>query len=201
MRNFASVIICFLALCAFASCTNRESVENSTDTTRQSVLENPETDSNANKIDSSSDTSKTIVENIADRSDMATLRTGIESAELIATLSGPGPFTVFAPVDTAFKMAGIKVRTAERSRLDEKLQDRLLYHVLSGFYTTDDLKNGMELSTVQGKKIRVTIEGGQSRVNGANIITRNIIAKNGVIHVIDSVLNPADSTSTSAPKK
>lgn len=201
MRNFACISVFFLVFMALSSCANRGSKENGEDTTTQSQLENPEPDSNKNKIDSSSDTSKTIVENIAERPDMAILRTGIESAELVATLSGPGPFTIFAPIDTAFKIAGIRVKKLQSSGPDKKLQEVLTYHILSGFYTTDDLKSGMELSTVEGKKIRIEIQDRQYMINGVPITTRNIIAKNGVIHVIDRVLNPADSVAAVEPQK
>lgn len=203
MKNIANIILVIGALMVITSCSNRGSVDNQDDTSRQQapVLENPETDT-LNQIDSSSDTSKTIVENIADRPDMATLTSGIESAELIASLSGPGPFTVFAPTDSAFKRSNLKVRKLQKAGPDKKLQNVLVYHIVSGFYTTDDLKAGLELSTVQGQKIRIGTENGNFLVNGTPIILKNIIAKNGVIHVIDSILTPPDTVAKSAaPKK
>lgn len=203
MKDFAKIVLAIGFLMVITSCSNRGTVENQGDTLPQQapVLENLETDT-LNQIDSSSDTSKTIVENIAVRPDMTTLTTGIESSELIASLSGPGPFTLFAPTDSAFKRSDIKVRKLHKAGPDKKLQNVLVYHVISGFYTTDDLKAGLELSTVQGQKVKISTEGGNFLVNGTPIILKNIIAKNGVIHVIDSVLSPPDTVSKSAsPRK
>jgi uncharacterized surface protein with fasciclin (FAS1) repeats len=195
MRSITIILFISVNLISFA-CSNRSTEEdNSKSSGQPPVLESPFPDSNLNEIDGTSDTSKTIAENIADRPDMVQLASGLESAELIASLSGPGPFTIFAPVDSAFNAAGIRVKKSPGSRPDKKMHDLLVNHIVSGFYRTNDLRSGMELSTIQDGKIRISVENGSYRIDGSTIITKNIIAKNGVIHIIDQVLNPADSVS------
>lgn len=199
MRSIAIILIIFVNL-LFQACTSRTSREDTGDSSSQAhELENPEPDSNRNQIDSSSDTSKTIVENIADRPDMSVLISGIEAAELSASLTGPGPFTLLAPTDTAFSQAGIQISKTRKPGPDKKMQGLIGYHLVSGFYRTDDLASGMELTTLEGRKVRVTVDNGIYRVNGVPITVKNIVAKNGVIHVIDEVLSPPDTSATTAP--
>ncbi|HEY1008273.1 MAG TPA: fasciclin domain-containing protein [Sphingobacteriaceae bacterium] len=201
MRSIAIILVIFVSL-LFQACTSRSSREDTGDSSNQAAeLENPEPDSNRNQIDSSSDTSKTIVENIADRSDMSVLTSKIETTDLTASLTGPGPFTLLAPTDTAFSQAGIRVSKNRKPGPDKKMQGILGYHLVSGFYRTDDLTSGMELTTLEGRKIRVTVDNGVYRVNGVPITVKNIVAKNGVIHVIDQVLTPPDTAATAAPGK
>ncbi len=193
MRSIALFLLIFFEL-SFLGCNSRQAEERTGDSTVQvPVPENPEPDSMQNQIDSSSDTSKTIVENIADRADLSMLTAGIESAELTASLTGQGPFTVFAPADTAFSLSGTRIRNAQKPGPDKKMQVLLGYHMVSGFYTTNDLKPGMELTTLQGGKIRITMDNGTYLVNETPITTKNIIAKNGVIHVIEKMLTPPDT--------
>jgi uncharacterized surface protein with fasciclin (FAS1) repeats len=116
-----------------------------------------------------------------------TLAAALQAAGLIDTLKGPGPFTVFAPTDEAFA----KVPKAD---LDALLKDKakltavLTYHVVSGKVMASDVKAGM-VKTVQGSSMKVSTSGGVM-VDNAKVIKTDIVADNGVIHVIDSVIIP-----------
>jgi uncharacterized surface protein with fasciclin (FAS1) repeats len=106
----------------------------------------------------------------------------LTSAKLVETLQGPGPFTVFAPTDDAFaKLSAVPTGDA--------LKNVLLYHVVSGAVGSGDLQAGMVSTLLDGKSVTVDLKGGV-KINAAKVTTANIIAKNGVIHVIDSVLIP-----------
>jgi uncharacterized surface protein with fasciclin (FAS1) repeats len=130
---------------------------------------------------------KDVVDTAVSAGDFKTLATALERAELIQTLKGKGPFTVFAPTDAAFA----KVPKAD---LDALLADKsalarvLTYHVVPGNLMARDVKAG-KVTTVQGGALSVATEGGVS-VNDARVIKTDIVADNGVIHVIDRVLMP-----------
>lgn len=104
------------------------------------------------------------------------------SAGLVDTLKGKGPFTVFAPTDAAFSML-------ESTPSGDALKNVLLYHVVMGAVGAGDLKAGDVSTLLTDKKLAVTLNGG-AKVNGAGVTMANVIAKNGVIHVIDKVLVP-----------
>ncbi|MDF3066752.1 MAG: Beta-Ig-H3/fasciclin [Polyangiaceae bacterium] len=106
----------------------------------------------------------------------------LTSAMLVETLKGPGPFTVFAPTDAAFDKLG----TAPTG---DALKNVLLYHVVSGAVGSGDLTAGMVPTLLDTKTLTVALTGGVT-VNNAKVTTANIIAKNGVIHVVDTVLVP-----------
>jgi uncharacterized surface protein with fasciclin (FAS1) repeats len=118
-----------------------------------------------------------------------TLATALQAADLVDTLKGEGPFTVFAPTDEAF--AALPEGTLE-SLLDDipALTDILLYHVVSGEVLAADVVNLTTATTVQGSDVSITVDGEMVKVDEANIVTTNIIATNGVIHVIDAVILP-----------
>jgi len=106
----------------------------------------------------------------------------------VDTLKGEGPFTVFAPTDAAF--AKLPAGTVEALLADkEKLAKVLTYHVVAGKVTAADVKPG-SVKTVQGQSLRVTTKGGAVMVDGARVTTADVMASNGVIHVIDSVVLP-----------
>jgi len=146
---------------------------------------------------------------------------GIESlAGLSQTLSGPGPFTIFVPTDAAFERLSYDQQTNLFSD-PEKLARVLKYHIVQGYYNADDLLDRLFLKTLEGQRLRVwsdisltplgeeevdtrsdalnyiarntvTTEVRQSiTINGAHVVQANIIADNGIIHVIDKVLVPA----------
>ena len=118
-----------------------------------------------------------------------TLVTAVQAAGLVDTLKGDGPFTVFAPTDAAF--AALPAGTLESLLADpEALRAVLTYHVLPRELSSSDLEGRRKAKTVQGQRVR--FEGGHGlKVDGANVITADILAGNGVIHVIDAVLLPA----------
>jgi len=124
--------------------------------------------------------------------DCKTLATAVQAAGLVNTLQGNGPFTVFAPTDAAFTAIQPEVDKLLKPESKEKLSKILTYHVVSGKMKAADLKDGQELTTVEGGKLKVTVIDGKVTVGGAKVTTADITASNGVIHVIDKVLLPKD---------
>ena len=133
-----------------------------------------------------------IVDTAVAAGSFTTLVAAVEAAGLVETLKGEGPFTVFAPTDEAF--AALPEGTVE-SLLQPENRDTLVsiltYHVVPGAVMSGDLSNGMEAATVQGAPVTIMTEGGVT-VNGANVVTADIAADNGVIHVIDAVILPPE---------
>ena len=138
---------------------------------------------------------KDIVSNVVNAPNLTTLVTAVKAADLVATLQGPGPFTVFGPDNDAFaKLPAGTVETLLKPENKEQLVDILTYHVVSGKFVVADLKDGQELKTVQGGNLKITKVGSTTMVNGAKISTADVLQSNGVAHVIDSVLSPSQST-------
>jgi len=134
---------------------------------------------------------KNIVENAVMSSDHTTLVAAVTAAGLVETLSGTGPFTVFAPTNEAF--AALPAGTVDGLLMPEKKADLtkvLTYHVVAGAYKAADLTDGMELTTVQGGKLKVSIKDGVVMVGGAQVTAADAISSNGVTHVINKVLLP-----------
>jgi uncharacterized surface protein with fasciclin (FAS1) repeats len=134
---------------------------------------------------------QTIVEVAAGNESFKTLVAAVTAADLAGVLSGEGPFTVFAPTDDAFKKLpeGTVASLLEPANL-EKLKGILTYHVVEGKVTAKDVTGLKEAKTVQGTTIDIKVEGGTVMIDNAKVVTADIICKNGVIHVIDSVLLP-----------
>jgi len=133
---------------------------------------------------------KDIVDTAVAAGSFNTLAAALTAAGLVETLKGEGPFTVFAPTDAAF--AALPAGTVEdllKPENKDKLVAVLTYHVVAGKVMSTDLTEGMTAPTVQGSDITITLEGGP-KVNGAVISAADIVASNGVIHVIDSVILP-----------
>jgi uncharacterized surface protein with fasciclin (FAS1) repeats len=130
---------------------------------------------------------KDIVDTAVAAGGFTTLATALQKAGLIETLKGKGPFTVFAPTDAAFAKV-------PKAQLDALLADKakltavLTYHVVPGAVMAKDVKAG-QVKTVQGSSLTVTTAGGV-KVDNANVVKTDIVADNGVIHVIDSVVMP-----------
>ena len=122
--------------------------------------------------------------------DFSILVAALQKAELVDALQGEGPFTVFAPTNAAFEklLAQLNV-TAEDLLNQPQLADVLLYHVVSGNVLSTDLQNGMTAATLGGQTITVDLTDGV-KINTSSVVTADIKASNGVIHVIDSVLIP-----------
>ena len=136
----------------------------------------------------------TIVDVAVANGDFTTLVAAVQAAGLVETLSGPGPFTVFAPTDEAFAAAldslGI---TAEELLADtETLSAILTYHVVAGAVPAADVVtlDGQSVATVNGADVMITVDGDAVKVNDANVVAVDVMASNGIIHVIDSVLLP-----------
>ena len=129
-----------------------------------------------------------IVDTAVSAGSFTTLVAAVEAAGLVETLKGEGPFTVFAPTDEAF--AALPEGTVESLLADpEALAAILTYHVVAGKVMSTDLSDGMMATTVNGAEITIGTEGGVT-VNDANVVTADIEASNGVIHVIDAVILP-----------
>jgi uncharacterized surface protein with fasciclin (FAS1) repeats len=129
---------------------------------------------------------ETIVEIAAGNPDFSILVDAVVAADLLDTLSGNGPFTVFAPTNEAFEDLGDSVLNPLLNRPKNKaaLQDILLYHVIPGEIFADDLDDGICVETANGDEVYITLN--PAKVNDAKIITTDIEACNGVIHVIDA---------------
>ncbi|MBA3733529.1 fasciclin domain-containing protein [Patescibacteria group bacterium] len=136
--------------------------------------------------------SKNIVENAMNANNVKTLVAAVTAAGLGETLSSGGPFTVFAPTDEAFeKLPEGTVDTLIKPENKSKLTDILTYHVVSGAWKAEDLKDGEQMvETLQGGKLKIVKKDGKVWVNDAMVIVANVISSNGVTHVIDTVLMP-----------
>lgn len=136
--------------------------------------------------------SNTIVDVAVADGRFTTLVAAVEAAGLVETLSGEGPFTVFAPTDDAF--AALPAGTVESLLLPEnkqQLTDILLYHVVSGKFMAADVVNLTSATTVLGKDLTITVKDGKVFLNDTvEVIITDVEASNGVIHVIDAVLLP-----------
>ena len=135
----------------------------------------------------------TIVD-VATDAGFTTLVAAVEAAGLVETLSGPGPFTVFAPTDEAFAAAleSLGVTAEELLADTEKLTSILTYHVIAGEVPSSTVVtlDGQTATTVNGADVTISVDGEAVMVNDADVTQVDIPASNGIIHVIDSVLLP-----------
>jgi len=136
----------------------------------------------------------TVVNVIVDSPDHNTLETAVIAADLVETLNGPGPFTVFAPTDSAFNNLPDGVLDALLNDPQGALTDVLLYHVLGAQVLSTDLTDGQTAEALNGDNITVTIDSNGVRINDAFVTTADIVTDNGVVHVIDAVLIPPVTT-------
>ena len=137
---------------------------------------------------------KDIVETAVAAGSFNTLAAALTAAGLVETLQGEGPFTVFAPTDEAF--AALPEGTVENLLKPEnidQLRAVLTYHVVAGKVKAADVVNLTEATSVQGDTIAITVADSGVKVDQANVITTDVMASNGVIHVIDQVILPAES--------
>jgi transforming growth factor-beta-induced protein len=142
---------------------------------------------------------QSIVEIAVSIDDFSILVAALQQAELVGALSGDGPFTVFAPTNAAFvKLLGDLNITAEQLLAHPQLSEVLLYHVVSGNILSTDLSNGLKAATLNGEEITVDLTSGV-KINSSSVTTADVIAKNGVIHIIDTVLVPASFTLETKP--
>ena len=133
-----------------------------------------------------------IVETAVSNGSFKTLVAAVTAAGLVETLSGAGPFTVFAPTDDAF--AALPAGTVEslvEPGNKEKLTGILTYHVLAGKVLSTDLTDGMTATPLNGDEITIHLKGGKVLVNGAEVVIADVETDNGVIHAINKVIMPS----------
>jgi uncharacterized surface protein with fasciclin (FAS1) repeats len=132
---------------------------------------------------------KDIVATAVGAGQFKTLVTAVKAADLVETLKGKGPFTVFAPTDSAFAKV-------PADKLDALLKDKqaltrvLTYHVVPGKVMAADVVKLRSAKTVEGQPLKIAVSDGKVTVNGVNVVRTDIVCGNGVIHVIDGVLLP-----------
>jgi uncharacterized surface protein with fasciclin (FAS1) repeats len=131
---------------------------------------------------------KTIIDTISAAGNFTTLLTALKTASFLDTLRTPGPYTLFAPTDEAFARFAPGQMKALLKDI-RRLKTIVTYHVVSGTLATGNVKAG-ELRTVEGSWLSATVEGGQVSMNGARIVLGNIVASNGLVHAIDTLLIP-----------
>jgi len=178
----------FITLAACTGGTNQaetESADTATDTSTMAMEE----EQPAQQMNNAPD----IVALASSQQNLSTLVEAVQAANLVETLQGDGPFTVFAPTNEAF--AALPEGTLEdllKPENQEKLAAILKYHVVSGEVMSSDLSDGMTPETVEGSQIEVSINGENVMVNSASVVNPNVDASNGVVHVIDAVILPPD---------
>jgi uncharacterized surface protein with fasciclin (FAS1) repeats len=134
---------------------------------------------------------KDIVDTAVAAGSFTTLAAALTAADLVTTLKGPGPFTVFAPTDAAFaKLPAGTVDTLLKPENKAMLQSVLKYHVVAGKLLAADVVKLTHATTLQGQDVTIAVVNGGVTINDAKVITPDVVATNGVIHVIDTVLLP-----------
>ena len=136
--------------------------------------------------------SNTVVDVIVGSPDHILLASAVVAAELAETLSGDGPFTVFAPTDDAFGLLPEGSITELLADPTGELATILTHHVYAGNALSTDLSNGMVVPTLAGTELTVSIMGNMVQIDDANVTVANIVTDNGVVHVIDAVLVPSN---------
>jgi transforming growth factor-beta-induced protein len=132
-----------------------------------------------------------IVDTAVSAGNFQTLAAALAAADLVDTLKGEGPFTVFAPTDEAFaKLPAGTVESLLKPENIDRLTAILAYHVVPGAVTADQVVNLTEAATVNGQPIDISVSGANVMVDDATVIATDIMASNGIIHVIDSVILP-----------
>ncbi|MSX03258.1 MAG: fasciclin domain-containing protein [Actinobacteria bacterium] len=134
--------------------------------------------------------SETIAAVASGNADLSTLVAALKAGDLVTTLEGTGPYTVFAPTNAAFSDIQSTVDTLLKPENQADLKSVLTYHVVPGIYTAADLTDGQKLKTVEGQDLTVSVKNGVVKVNGATVESADIKASNGVVHVINKVLVP-----------
>ena len=141
-----------------------------------------------------------IVEIAVGNSDFSILVAALQKADLVSALQADGPFTVFAPTNAAFEklLASLGI-TADDLLNHPQLKEVLLYHVVSGQVLSSDLQNGMMPATLTGETIKVDLMSGV-KINDSAVTSADVLATNGVIHIIDTVLVPSTFVLNAAPE-
>lgn len=135
-----------------------------------------------------------IVDTAVAAGSFSTLVAAVQAADLVDTLKGEGPFTVFAPTDEAFAaLPEGTVADLLKPENKAKLASILTYHVVPGKVMSTDLAGEMSVPTAQGEDVSIVVADAGVTINGANITAVDIVTSNGVIHVIDAVILPAEA--------
>jgi uncharacterized surface protein with fasciclin (FAS1) repeats len=198
-RAGATLALVAVAGLTVAACSD----DDSSDASASEATEDTATSSTAADDDMQSDTAgepatdTTIVDIAASNPDFSTLVTAVQAAGLAETLAGPGPYTVFAPTNDAFaKLPAGTVETLLEPANKDQLTSILTYHVVPAEVMAADVTAG-DVTTVNGATFSVSTDGGVIISDGqggtANVVQTDIVASNGVIHVIDAVLLPPSS--------
>jgi len=134
---------------------------------------------------------ESIVQTASNAGSFKTLVTALQAADLVSTLDGAGPFTVFAPTDAAFaKLPAGTVESLLKPENKDKLRAVLTYYVVSGRIASSEIPASTRAKTVQGQELTIAKDGAGVRVDAASVVTPDIACSNGVIHVIDAVVLP-----------
>ena len=134
---------------------------------------------------------KDIVDTAVAAGSFKTLAAALQAAGLVETLKGAGPFTVFAPTDEAFaKLPAGTVENLLKPENREKLKAVLTYHVVAGKVTAAQVSKLTSAKTVQGSEVKISATGGKVKIDNASVVKADVMASNGVIHVIDTVILP-----------
>jgi uncharacterized surface protein with fasciclin (FAS1) repeats len=145
---------------------------------------------------------KTIVEVAVATEGFKTLVAAVKAADLVDTLSGEGPFTVFAPTDEAFaKLPKGTLEELLKPENKKKLAGILTYHVVPGKVMAADVVKLKDAKTVQGNKVKIKVKEDTVMIDKAKVVKTDIACKNGVIHVIDTVILPREKAKKEKPKK
>ena len=138
--------------------------------------------------------SQDIVDTAVAAGSFKTLAKALQAADLVGTLKGKGPFTVFAPTDEAFaKLPAATLQDLLKPENKAKLQRILTYHVVAGRVSSTDVAKMRSAKAVSGDTIDIAANGGGVTVDDAKVVKADIAASNGVIHVIDSVILPNET--------
>jgi uncharacterized surface protein with fasciclin (FAS1) repeats len=184
LATFAAVGVLTLGV---AACGDDE------DDSAAAVATPAETQAPAETAETPNATDQDIVALASGPPDLSTLVSADGAADLAETLQGDGPFTVFAPTNDAFSAVGQETLDELLAPAGkEQLTDILTYHVVPGELMAADLQDGQERETVQGGTLQVSVNGDAVRVGDATVAMADVDAANGVVHVIDAVLMPAE---------
>ncbi|MCH6199511.1 fasciclin domain-containing protein [Aquiflexum sp. LQ15W] len=177
--RFLSLTVATVATAFLASCGGASKEETVEETTVEIVEGTPV------------EAPKTVVDIAVGSSDHTTLVAAVTAAGLVETLSGTGPFTIFAPTNTAF--AALPAGTVDnllKPESKDQLTSVLTYHVVAGNVMAADLSDGQVVTTLNGQELTVSIKDGKVMINGATVTAADLAGSNGVIHVVDAVLLP-----------
>jgi transforming growth factor-beta-induced protein len=192
MNRLTILLVPALAL-AVVACSSSAATPSPAAATPSPAAATPEAPASSSPEPSEAAMAKDIVATATEAGTFSTLLTAATAAGLVETLQGEGPFTVFAPTDEAF--AALPAGTLEGLLADpEALKQVLLYHVVSGKVTADQVVGLTSADSVEGSPIAIAVKDGSVFLNDtAKVVATDVMASNGVIHVIDSViLPPAD---------